>query len=277
MPRAEATMKRILGGLALVGASLGPIVCCSEAPEPPPATARAADPAPPELLPFEARPAAPDTEAAAPTSTPDSSPVEVIRTADPGGETLEYVVMDTSQGAIVLELDRAAAPVTVANFLRYVDEGFYDGTIIHLVAPGRIIQGGGFEPGLRPRPGRGAPIVNEWRNGLRNGRGTIAMARLAAADSATTQFFINLDDNRQFDMAGHGRAGYAVFGRIVAGMDVADAIGGVDAGQKGGFPAVPIIDVVLRRMARLGSQEAGAMIERAASAPDAPGRSEQPR
>src|SRR5262249_9110781 len=155
------------------------------------------------------------------------------------------VVMETSQGTIRLELDGDKAPVTVANFLGYVDDQFYDGTIFHRVMPDFMIQGGGFEPGMRQKRTR-APIKNEAPNGLSNERGTIAMARTSDPDSATAQFFINVVDN-----AAHlDRARYCVFGRVVEGMDVVDKIKGVRTGRHGQHENVPVEDVVIRSVRR---------------------------
>lgn len=149
------------------------------------------------------------------------------------------VELDTTLGPIVLELDGARAPETVANFLQYVDDGFYDGLIFHRVIPGFMIQGGGMDDALREKPTRG-PIKNEASNGLHNGRGTIAMARTNDPDSATAQFFINLVDNRRsLDPGGASPAGYAVFGKVISGMETVDAIAGVPTGRKGIHENVP--------------------------------------
>lgn len=135
------------------------------------------------------------------------------------------VLMKTNLGDISLELDAAKAPVSVKNFLAYVDSGAYNGTIFHRVIDGFMIQGGGFNAERQRRPSQ-APIKNEAGNGLKNQRGTIAMARTSAVDSATNQFFINLKDNDFLDHKGEDARGfgYAVFGRVVAGMDVVDRI-----------------------------------------------------
>lgn len=159
------------------------------------------------------------------------------------------VVLDTSAGKIVLELYADKAPITVKNFLQYAEDKHYDGTIFHRVIADFMIQGGGFEPGLKPRKTR-EPIKNESTNGLSNERGTIAMARTGDPDSATCQFFINTVDNKRLDRSS-ASAGYAVFGKVVDGIDVVDAIRRVDTGSQGGFKDVPTKDVVIRTVRRL--------------------------
>jgi cyclophilin family peptidyl-prolyl cis-trans isomerase len=155
------------------------------------------------------------------------------------------VVMETSKGTIRIELDGNRSPVTVTNFLSYVDDKFYDGTVFHRVIPGFMIQGGGFEPGMRQKPTK-APIRNEAPNGLSNSRGSIAMARTSNPDSATAQFFINVVDN-----ANHlDAARYCAFGTVVEGMDVVDAITGVRTGRMGGHSDVPVEDVVIQSIRR---------------------------
>jgi peptidyl-prolyl cis-trans isomerase A (cyclophilin A) len=158
-------------------------------------------------------------------------------------ETSPVVVLNTSLGKIKLELDAEKAPITVENFLAYVDAGFYDGTVFHRVIPGFMIQGGGMNADLGQKETRG-PIQNEADNGLENDRGTVAMARTAAKDSATAQFFINLKDN---DFLNHGARdfGYAVFGRVVEGMDVVDKIAAVPTGGKGMHQNVPLEPVLI--------------------------------
>ncbi len=164
------------------------------------------------------------------------------------------VRMQTSLGDIVLELDPVNAPVTAANFLAYVRDGFYDGTLFHRTIPGFIIQGGGFTSGLRAKPTR-APIVNEARNGLSNRIGTIAMARTTVIDSATSQFFINTRNNVELDHQNESAAGfgYAVFGRVIEGLAVVDAIQRVATHTVGRFENVPIEDVVLLAAVELGA------------------------
>lgn len=152
------------------------------------------------------------------------------------------VELATSKGRIVLELDPKAAPVTVANFLKYVQEGHYDGLVFHRVIPGFMIQGGGFDANLIQKK-TNPPIVNEGQNGLKNNRGTIAMARTNVLDSATSQFFINLVNNNALDYPNNG--GYAVFGKVAEGMDVVDAIAAVKTTSKMGMQDVPAEPVVI--------------------------------
>ncbi|WP_228720854.1 peptidylprolyl isomerase [Nitrogeniibacter mangrovi] len=156
------------------------------------------------------------------------------------------VVLETSQGNITLELDAERAPVTTQNFIEYVRSGFYDGTIFHRVIDGFMIQGGGFEPGMKQKPTRD-PIINEAKNGLKNAVGTIAMARTQDPNSATAQFFINVADNRTLDYPSFDGWGYAVFGRVVDGMDVVMRIAKVRTAQKGYHGDVPVEDVIIRK------------------------------
>ena len=162
------------------------------------------------------------------------------------------VVLDTSKGKIVIELLPEKAPVSVENFLGYVDEGFYDGTVFHRVIKGFMIQGGGFTAEIKQKS-VGSPIRNEAGNGLANQRGTVAMARTMVVDSATAQFFINVADNaflNQRDETARG-FGYAVFARVVEGMDVVDAITAVKTGQVKGFRDVPLEAVVINKATRV--------------------------
>ncbi|HUN24882.1 MAG TPA: peptidylprolyl isomerase [Steroidobacteraceae bacterium] len=153
------------------------------------------------------------------------------------------VLFKTSRGDFTVELDSAAAPQTVANFLRYVDEEFFDGTVFHRVIPGFMIQGGGLTPELRPKETH-EPIENEAHNGLKNKRGTLSMARTNDVNSATSQFFVNLADNAFLDHK-PGQYGYAVFGRIAAGMEVIDLIATGDTGRRRGHDDVPLEDVTV--------------------------------
>lgn len=158
-------------------------------------------------------------------------------------------VIETSMGTITLELDEAKAPLTVANFVQYAKDGFYDGTIFHRVIDGFMIQGGGFTKDMNQKDTREA-IRNEAMNGLKNDRGTIAMARTSVVDSATSQFFINLVDNDflNFQNPTPQGFGYAVFGKVTDGMDVVDAIGKVRTGNVGYFQNVPAETVAIRKI-----------------------------
>lgn len=170
------------------------------------------------------------------------------------------VELDTTLGKIVLELDQSKAPNTVANFLSYVDDGFYNGTVFHRVIPGFMIQGGGFDQQYQQKQTK-APLANEANNGLRNERGTIAMARTSDPHSATAQFFINTVDNRSLDHRGQTPSGwgYAVFGKVVEGMDVIDRISSTrtSQGRLNGHPApdVPILPVVINSARRIVAAE----------------------
>jgi cyclophilin family peptidyl-prolyl cis-trans isomerase len=158
------------------------------------------------------------------------------------------VVIATSMGDITAELFKERAPVTVANFLQYATEGFFDGTIFHRVIPGFMIQGGGFTPELVEKPPR-PPIQNEATNGLSNVRGTLAVARTRALRSATSQFFINVADNRaKLDHRGYSPDdfGYAVFGRVLSGMEVADLIAASKTRSSGPHDDVPVVPVVIK-------------------------------
>lgn len=148
------------------------------------------------------------------------------------------VIMETSKGNITLELDQDKAPESVRNFLVYVDEGFYSSTVFHRVINGFMIQGGGMTADLQQKKGHD-PIQNEAKNGLKNTRGTIAMARTSAPHSATSQFFINHKDNKALDYPSPDGWGYAVFGKVTEGMDVVDAIANAPTGTKGMYSDVP--------------------------------------
>jgi cyclophilin family peptidyl-prolyl cis-trans isomerase len=155
----------------------------------------------------------------------------------------------TSKGTFTVQLFDKQAPVTVENFLRYVDEGFFDGTIFHRVIPGFMIQGGGLTPDMDNKRGH-EPIQNEATNGLKNKRGTLAMARTNDIHSATSQFFINLVDN---DFLDHrpGSFGYAVFGRVDSGMEVVDAIAAVRTGNRAGHQDVPTETILIESVTRI--------------------------
>jgi peptidyl-prolyl cis-trans isomerase A (cyclophilin A) len=167
--------------------------------------------------------------------------------AKKGGEK-PVVILSTSQGDLKVELDSEKAPITVENFLGYVDDGFFDGTIFHRVIPGFMIQGGGFDQEMKQKSTR-APIKNEADNGLTNQRGTLAMARTSDVNSATAQFFINLKDN---DFLNHGSRdfGYAVFGKVVDGMDVIDKIAATPTARRNGHSDVPVKPIVINSARR---------------------------
>jgi len=154
----------------------------------------------------------------------------------------------TSLGSFTVDLDAKEAPITVENFLAYVDSGHFAGTVFHRVIPGFVIQGGGLTADMRAKPTR-APIKNEAANGLKNRRGTLSMARTNDIHSATSQFFVNLTDNASLDQR-PGSFGYAVFGRVVKGMEVVDAIAKVKTGSKGHHDDVPLQPVVLESVTR---------------------------
>jgi cyclophilin family peptidyl-prolyl cis-trans isomerase len=156
----------------------------------------------------------------------------------------------TSKGSFTVQLFDKQAPISVENFLRYADEGFFDGTVFHRVIPGFMIQGGGLTADLKNKRGH-EPIKNEATNGLKNKRGTLAMARTNDVDSATSQFFINLVDNDFLDHRGPSNYGYAVFGRIDSGMDVVDAIAAVKTGSKGMHQDVPVETVTIESVRRV--------------------------
>ncbi|HEY9142609.1 MAG TPA: peptidylprolyl isomerase [Arenimonas sp.] len=193
------------------------------------------------LLPLAAL-ASPTVPPALPEPAPEAAP------APPAPR----VLLVTTLGEITLELDAAAAPRTVENFLAYARDGHYNGTIFHRVVPGLLVQAGGFTPDLQAKPTR-APVPNEAGNGLSNLRGSIAAARdRGVSDSATTQFFINLADNPAFDRkddSGPYTSGYAVFGRVVQGMDVVERIAAMPTGSQGPFSGwVPTTPVVIERV-----------------------------
>lgn len=154
------------------------------------------------------------------------------------------VEMKTSMGSMTIELDEEKAPVTVENFVAYANDGFFDGTIFHRVINGFMVQGGGMNPDLSQKENKD-PIINEASNGLKNDKGTLAMARTNDPDSATSQFFINHADNASLNYAGKGNPGYTVFGKVVEGMDVVEAIANVETGRTGMYDDVPSEPVII--------------------------------
>jgi cyclophilin family peptidyl-prolyl cis-trans isomerase len=159
------------------------------------------------------------------------------------------VVMETNMGSIEIELDEAKAPVTVKNFLSYVDSKFYNGTIFHRVINNFMVQGGGFDEKMKEKK-TNAPIKNEGQNGLRNDTGTIAMARTGDPNSATAQFFINVNDNTSLNYPSPDGHGYAVFGKVTSGMHVVNRIKLVKTGSLNGYSDVPMDTVVIKSVKR---------------------------
>ena len=155
---------------------------------------------------------------------------------------------ETTHGNFTVELFDKDAPLTVANFYAYVDNGFFDGTIFHRIVPGFVIQGGGLDAQFDQKQTK-PPVKNEGDNGLRNERGTLSMARTDAPHSATSQFFVNLKDNDFLDHS-RGNFGYAVFGRVTEGMEVIDKIAAVETGRKRGFDDVPVEPVIMTKVSR---------------------------
>ena len=201
------------------------IICLAFATIIPPGQARTQAPA------GKARVQVPPLQAPAPTPAP-GNPV---------------VILSTSMGDIAVELFKDRAPVSVENFLQYVAEGFYEGTIFHRVKRGYVVQGGGYTPEMAEKTTR-PPILNEATNGLRNTRGTLSMARTRALRSATSQFYINVVSNSAFDHRGYSPDdfGYAVFGRVLSGMDVVDKIAITPTGSKDGHDDVPVTPIVIK-------------------------------
>lgn len=164
------------------------------------------------------------------------------------------VLMETSKGDMEITLDADKAPKTVENFLRYVDEGYYDGTIFHRVIPGFMIQGGGYTADMTKKQTHD-PVENEAKNGLKNRRGTIAMARTSDPHSATAQFFINHKDNPNLDYPSFDGWGYAVFGRVTRGLEVLDAIAATPTGVKNGMRDVPRETVIIESVKRIEEKQ----------------------
>ncbi len=186
-------------------------------------------------------------EDAAKTNKPAASAKAASCKLDNKGTTAVKVKLTTSMGDITLALDNEKAPLSTANFVKYVESGHYNGTIFHRVIGNFMIQGGGFDKNLKQKP-TNAPIKNEATNGLRNDMYTVAMARTGVVDSATAQFFINVNDNGFLNHAGPSNYGYAVFGKVIDGTDVVDRIKAVKTGPKGMFDSdVPQETVVIEK------------------------------
>ena len=159
------------------------------------------------------------------------------------------ILFETTLGNFTIEFFEKEAPISVANFKKYIDEGFFDGTIFHRIVPGFVIQGGGFTEDMTQKKTR-APVKNEADNGLKNKRGTLSMARTNDINSATSQFFVNLKDNDFLDHS-RGNFGYAVFAKVTEGMDVVDKIAAVETGRKKGFDDVPVEAVTMKTVRRV--------------------------
>lgn len=197
----------------------------------------------------------PGSEKSEPETAQETIKEEAPVKAAAAEEKLVYIQMTTSKGEIFLELNDSKAPISVANFIAYAEAGHYNGTIFHRVIETFMIQGGAFESDMSKKP-MFDPIENEWTNGLSNMRGTIAMARLGGqANSATAQFFINVADNAFLDQPRDG-AGYAVFGRVVKGMDVVDEIRVVKTGNNGHMGDVPVEPIVIETVVQLDAEKA---------------------
>jgi peptidyl-prolyl cis-trans isomerase A (cyclophilin A) len=160
------------------------------------------------------------------------------------------VTLLTDLGSIVLELNPSSSPLSVKNFLKYAQDGFYNGTIFHRVIPGFVIQAGGFTAGLNSKPTTYGAIELESQNGLSNLRGTLAMARTSEANSATSQFYLNLQDNLNLDYSGPNNLGYAVFGKVLSGLDVMDTIAKTPTTNLNGYSDVPVSDITITSVTR---------------------------
>ncbi len=178
-----------------------------------------------------------------------------VKAGDPAIKTENpMVLVKTSMGSFKIELFPKEAPITVKNFLGYVDKKFYDGTIFHRVMPGFVIQGGGFDKNMMQKSTL-ASIQNEAKNGLKNLRGTLSMARTNEVNSATSQFFVNLKNNASLDHVSDAQYGYAVFAKVVQGMDVVDKIAGVKTGNKGLHQNVPEKPIIIESMTRIAPEK----------------------
>jgi peptidyl-prolyl cis-trans isomerase A (cyclophilin A) len=223
---------------------------CSKEAEPPAAAPTAVAEAPAQAAPESTganaslQASGKHEEPAATDQSVSAVPVSGGAIAPQGGAPV--VELYTSKGVIAIQLDADKAPVSVKNFLAYVNSGFYDGTIFHRVIPGFMVQGGGMTPDMNEKP-TNAPIQNEAKNGLKNVRGSLAMARTDDPNSATAQFFINVVDNGFLDPGANNPYGYAVFGKVVAGMDVVDAIAAVPTSTKGFNENVPNEPVLIQK------------------------------
>jgi cyclophilin family peptidyl-prolyl cis-trans isomerase len=220
---------------------------CGGAPPPEETAAPESEAAPPAETPSEAPAAEEPVEKTEPAPVPEKKAEPQAKKSAPAGNPM--VVMETSKGTMRIELYPDKAPETVANFLRYVDDGFYDGTIFHRVIKGFMIQGGGMTPDMNEKANR-APIKNESANGLANLRGTLAMARTSDPHSATSQFFINHVTNIPLNRGERDEWGYCVFGKVIEGIEVVDTIATVATGNKGPHANVPAEPVLIKSARR---------------------------
>ena len=258
-----------LATLCVIGLAFGSALAQGQPGTPPPPPGQPPKPVTPP--PPAEQKAATQPAAQPPTAQPKPpTPGQPGQPAQPGQPTAQpeakpklpdrvYVKLATTVGDIILELNQEKAPISVANFLQYGDSGFYDGTIFHRVIKGFMIQAGGFDKDMTLKESKQPPIKNEWQNGLKNKRGTIAMARIGnKPDSATSQFFVNLVDNPALDIPRDG-AGYAVFGRVIKGMEVVDKLGDVavkmDARADQLKPALPVEPVIINKVSRVDPAE----------------------
>jgi peptidyl-prolyl cis-trans isomerase B (cyclophilin B) len=253
-------MKLVVGMslIAVMGLASGAFAQGSTAPAstPPAATTPAGD-KPATTTPATTTPAT----TTPPGSTPKSEPAG--KSESSAKEQPVFVQLRTNQGNITLELNKEKAPISVENFLKYVDKGHYAGTIFHRVIKGFMIQGGGFDANMKQKE-VDKPIKNEGGNGLKNAKYTVAMARTSIADSATSQFYINVADNAFLDRANsRDGVGYAVFGKVVAGMDVVDKIAQLRTAEKGGMGDVPVETVTITEAVRLTAEQAEAAVKAA--------------
>ena len=215
--------------------------------EAPPESSTTAEPEPEPVEQAKVEPP-PVVEEPPPAPEPKKEPKPKVEPKPPAGPPV--IVMETSKGTIKIELAPDRAPVTVENFLSYVDDKFYDGLIFHRVIPDFMIQGGGFDPAMNEKPNK-APIKNEAKGGLSNLRGTIAMARTGDPHSATSQFYINHQTNRGLDPDQEPSGwGYCAFGKVIEGIEVVDAIAAVATGMKAGMRDVPAEAVTIKSVRR---------------------------
>jgi cyclophilin family peptidyl-prolyl cis-trans isomerase len=243
---------KVLRFLFLLTLAMGLLIAtgCGGSAPPPEEKAAPETKAEPAAPPAEEPPAAEPAEKQEAAPPPEEKAAPQAKSAPAGNPV---VALETSKGTIKIELYPDKAPETVANFLRYVDDGFYNGTIFHRVRKGFMIQGGGMTADMNEKATR-APIKNESANGLTNQRGTIAMARTGEPHSASSQFFINHVTNGFLDRANAGDGwGYAVFGKVIEGIEVVDAIAEVQTGNKGGHADVPVESVTIKSARRVSA------------------------